>query len=171
MKTPPTPEQVTGQVLTATAPFRVQLLRLLSMLGLLAASLGTADFTGLLPILPEGWDKWLVTIGLFAASIKQGILWLGDLLDNGKQDGSFKLPLLLLLCVSSLFIFSSCMVGIDGQGNWQLRPDPKSVDATLSYFLRQAPSSSKDASVEWEYYDADGNVIPPEQYDAYGIKP
>lgn len=114
MKT--TPEEVLAKVEATTTPFRVQALRVLSMIGLLAASIGTADMTGIITLLPEEWGPWLISAGLFAASIKQGVLWIGDLLDNGKQDGSFKIGLWLMLVAVSVLLLSSCGMQVTADG-------------------------------------------------------
>lgn len=68
-------------------------------------------------------------------------------------------------------LLASCMVGVDEAGNYSVRPDPNSIDAVLKYAIRQEPDA-KGATVEWEYYDPKtGEVIPREDYAAWGIKP
>jgi hypothetical protein len=101
-------EEVKGQVLTTVEPFRVQALRIVSMLGLIAAAIGAADFTGVASFLPPDVAGWLVTGGLAAASVKQGALVVGDYLDNGKRDNSFKFPAVLFLAALAFLALPSC---------------------------------------------------------------
>lgn len=101
------------ELVTISEPFRVQAMRVISFIGLLAAALGSADFTGIIHILPPEASKWLITLGLLAASTKQLVLWLGDILDNGKQDGSYKLGLFLLVFATlGCLLLPSCMPGV-----------------------------------------------------------
>ena len=68
-------------------------------------------------------------------------------------------------------ILTSCVVGVDAEGGWSVRPDPKSIDAGLKYLIRHEDDGAKDGLTEWEYYDADtGKKIEPADYAAYGIE-
>ena len=58
----------------------------------------------------------------------------------------------------------SCIVGVDEQGDWNIRTDPKVVDAGLDYLIRQ------DDRGEWIYFDVEtGERIPAEDYHLYDI--
>jgi len=69
-------------------------------------------------------------------------------------------------------LLTSCAAGVDKDGNYIVRPDPHSVDAILKYAIRREDAEdAKGGPVEWEYYDpATGEVIPEEDYAAWGIK-
>lgn len=70
----------------------------------------------------------------------------------------------LLLC--------ACTVGVDAEGGWSIKPDPRTVDAGLRYLIRHDEDSAKAGLTQWKYYDpATGEEIPEEDYAAWGIKP
>lgn len=104
-----TPEEVGEKLIEKTQGAKIQALRFLAMLGLALSAIAAADISGIISILPEDAAGWAMTIGLFAASAKQGVMWLGDVIDNGKTDGSFKLQALaLLLAAGCLLSLPSC---------------------------------------------------------------
>lgn len=71
---------------------RIQTIRVLQLIALLASFIGGADFLNLLAIFPPETSKWLILTGpTFAASVKPIILLIGDYMDNGTIDKSFKL--------------------------------------------------------------------------------
>lgn len=84
------------------------LLRLVGILGFIIAALGAGNLEWVQMTFPAVAPH-LVTIGLLAAAGDKGLRWLGDLLDNGKIDGSFPtglglflLPFLGLFCLLSV---------------------------------------------------------------------
>lgn len=89
------------------ARFKIQALRILSMVGGILAAIGTLNLAGVAALLPENVAGWITFVGLMCMSAKQAVMWLGDLLDNGKQDGSFHILWLILLIPASLF-FGGC---------------------------------------------------------------
>jgi hypothetical protein len=76
-------------------------------------------------------------------------------------------------CVALLLLLPGCMVGVDGEGNYSVRPDPRTMDVALKYLIRhEEDEDSKGGLVEWEYYDpATGEEIAEEDYAVWGIKP
>lgn len=67
-------------------------------------------------------------------------------------------------------LLTSCVVGVDEQGGWSVRPDPKTIDTAFRYAIRH-DTGEKGKPVEWVYYDpATGKEIPAEDYAAWGIK-
>lgn len=88
------------------------------MIGLAAAAVAAADLNGLTSVLPPEVAKWVLSAGLFAAALKNGILFVGDLLDNGKQDGSFKLQAVALpfLALAALTLPSCSGIGVTEDG-------------------------------------------------------
>ncbi len=67
-------------------------------------------------------------------------------------------------------LMSSCVVGVDAEGGWSIKPDPRTVDAGLRYLIRQDEESAKSGLVQWEYFDPEtGEKIPPEDYASWGI--
>jgi formate hydrogenlyase subunit 4 len=85
--------------------WRLQVIRILQLLGILAGFVGGADFLQLLAIVPPETSKWLLVSGpAFAAGIRPLILLVGDYLDDGVKNDSFKislvlLPFLVLMCL------------------------------------------------------------------------
>ena len=101
-----------GVLVTAGPPlWRVQTVRVLQLLGILSGFLGGADFMQLLVLMPPDAAKWLLVAGpTFAACSKPMILLIGDYMDDGVKNDSFKvgaflLPFLALLCILG---FSGC---------------------------------------------------------------
>lgn len=114
-----TPDQIIGEVKTYAEPFRVQAMRVIAFLGLLISGIGSADITGIIALLPEGWAEYWLTIGLFAASSKQAVLSAGDFLDNWKMDNSFKLNSVMLpflFILAGVVLISSCGISITEDG-------------------------------------------------------
>lgn len=71
-----------------------------------------------------------------------------------------------------VLLLSSCTVGVDAEGGWSLKPDPRTIDAGLKYLIRHEEDSAKGGMTEWNYYDpATGEEIAEEDYAAWGIKP
>lgn len=98
----------------ATPPlWRLQLVRSLQIIGVLGGFLGGADFLQLLTILPPDVAGWLLIAGpAFAAGSRPLIELVGDLVDDGIKNDSFKIPMgLFLLATASLLLgfgLSSC---------------------------------------------------------------
>lgn len=67
---------------------------------------------------------------------------------------------------------TSCVVGVDGEGNYTARPDPVTMDVALKYLIRheQDEDGSKGGLTAWDYFDpATGEKIKQEDYAAWGI--
>lgn len=103
--------ETTLTVLESSPKWRLQTIRVLQLLGILSGFLGGADFLQLLVLMPPDVSKWLLVTGpAFAAGSKPLIMLIGDYLDDGVKNDSFKvgtfiLPFLALLCVLG---FSGC---------------------------------------------------------------
>lgn len=102
--------------------WRVQLVRLLQLLGIGAAFVGGAEFMKIVTMLPPEWAAWLLTAGpALAVASKPAIEFIGDMVDNGKPDGSFRLPIVFLLATLSLVLtgcsgFAVSGFGLDAEG-------------------------------------------------------
>jgi len=90
------PEELKAAVISTVEPFRVQALRIVAMVGAFITAAGMVDFTGVASILPADIAAWLLIVGPLLMGSEKGLLVLGDYLDNGKRDNSFKLPAVLL---------------------------------------------------------------------------
>jgi hypothetical protein len=92
------PMQVEATLVSAGPPlWRLQLIRILQLIGILAAFIGSADFLQLLAIVPPDTAKWLIVSGpAFAAAVKPLITLIGDYLDDGVKNDSFKVSMVLL---------------------------------------------------------------------------
>jgi hypothetical protein len=99
-----------------TAGFRVQVLRVIAAAGMILAALAAADLTGVANILPDPYAGWVLAGGLMASGLKQVLLIIGDLMDNGKQDGSFKIPVILLLGCLACLCLTSCALSVTEDG-------------------------------------------------------
>jgi len=103
--------ETTLTVTPETPKWRLQTIRVLQLLGVIAGFVGGADFLQLLAVLPPETSKWLLVSGpAFAAGIKPLLMLIGDYLDDGVKNDSFKvgafiLPFLALLCVPG---FTGC---------------------------------------------------------------
>ena len=135
--------------------------------------LGGLDLSGIIDVLPPQVATGLATALPLLAGVVHLIRALGDFIDDGKINGSFR-PLLLVLLLAALMLSPACTVGVDSSGGWSVRPDPKTIDAGLRYLIRheEDPDGSKSGLTQWKYYDpATGEEIPEEDYAAWGIKP
>ena len=106
-------EYNTDLTVVPTAKWKLQVLRLIQFLGFLSLSLGGAELNGFIQILPKGWGPWLVTLGPTLLASKPLLQILGDWLDNGKPDNSFKLQSMILpffLVIAPMFsiVLVSC---------------------------------------------------------------
>lgn len=77
--------------LSVSPGWRVQFLRVLQVIGHGATGTGLAALTGLLPIMPASVGIWVALIGQGLAASKPLCQFVGDLIDDGKVDGSFRL--------------------------------------------------------------------------------
>lgn len=94
-------------VISTPPLWRVQMVRVLQLIGIFGGFLGGADFLQLLAIFPPDAAAWLLVAGpAFAAGSKPLVMLIGDILDDGQKNDSFKLPLIALFCC--LFFTSSC---------------------------------------------------------------
>ena len=105
METNKTQNEITLKSEFTRTPLRLQMVRLLQVLGVLAGFMGGADYLDLVALLPDvAWSKWLLVSGpAFAAAVKPVVLLVGDIVDDGLRNDSFKitvvvLPFLCLMC-------------------------------------------------------------------------
>ncbi len=105
--------QVEATLVSVGPPlWRLQLIRVLQLLGIIAAFIGSADFLQLLAIVPPDTAKWLIVSGpAFAAAVKPLITLIGDYLDDGVKNDSFKVSMILL---PFLFLFFLLLPGCAG---------------------------------------------------------
>lgn len=112
-------------VLSAPPLWRVQMVRVLQLIGIFGGFVGGADFLQLVAIMPPDVAAWLVIAGpAFAAGSKPLVMLIGDILDDGQKNDSFKLPLVaFFLCLGSLAVLAlgSC-ANVPGLG-FAITPD------------------------------------------------
>lgn len=92
--------------------WRTQTVRVLQLIGIIAAFLGGADFMQLMSIVPPDVAAWLIVAGpAFAAGAKPLILMIGDYMDDGVKNDSFKIRSILLpfLLCSVILTLPSCV--------------------------------------------------------------
>lgn len=101
--------------------WRIQTIRVLQLIGLLAAFVGGADFLQILALVPHDVASWLVVAGpTFAAGAKPLLMLIGDYLDDGVKNDSFKitnviLPMLIPLTVIGYILCLSGCAGVSVQ--------------------------------------------------------
>jgi hypothetical protein len=121
------------------------------------------------------------TVVRFATSGKVSIFQDDSANDSGGKSGggsggSWLLAMMATaaggLSMAGALLLSSCVVGVDDAGNYSLRPDPNTVDVALKYLIRHEDDDAKSGMTRWTYHDpATGELIPEEDYAAWGIKP
>lgn len=154
MKTPNI--TTTVELKTLPPPWRLRLVYVLQLIGILAGFIGGADFLQLIALLPPDTSAWLLVAGpAFASGAKPLITLVGDVLDDGVKNDSFKLtPLLVIgMCVLCL---PSCTVSLTPDGKPQIGVDPVALAQAIDAYQRK--NDSKNATVV--VLDSNGNVVP-----------
>ncbi len=106
-----TPMQVEATLKAIGPPlWRLQLIRTLQVVGLLLAFTGTADFMNLLQILSPEAASWMAISGTaLRFGIEPIVMLIGDLLDDGVKNDSFKISMVMLPFLFLAFlILTSC---------------------------------------------------------------
>ena len=90
--------------------WRLQMIRILQVIGLLLAFTGTADFMNLLQIFSPEAASWMAISGTALRFGTEPIVMLiGDLLDDGVKNDSFKISMIMLPFLFLAFlILTSC---------------------------------------------------------------
>lgn len=107
------PVQVLSKLTSLGPPlWRSQIIRVLHILGIIMAFIGGADFLNLLAFFPAETAKWLMISGpALATSAKPLVMLIGDYVDDGVKNNSFKvdqLPVLLLVVGLASLLLPSC---------------------------------------------------------------
>ncbi len=96
----------------------VTILRFLTFLGSGLSTLAALDLTGVASLLEPGMSKYLLAAGPAALAVKELVVVLGDLFDDGKPNKSFKIGLFCFaMAVLTVPFLSSCATppGITGE--------------------------------------------------------
>jgi hypothetical protein len=109
----------------------VTILRFLTFIGSGLTTIAALDLTGIANLLDQGRAQYLLLAGPAALSLKELVVVLGDLFDDGKPNKSFKLGLFCFaMAVLTLPFLSSCAVppGVAGEfiskdGVLKIHPD------------------------------------------------
>lgn len=109
----------------------VTILRFLTFVGSGLSTLAALDLTGVASLLEPGMSKYLLAAGPAALAVKELVVVLGDLFDDGKPNKSFKIGLFCFaMAVLTLPFLSSCAMppGITGEfiskdGRIRVNPD------------------------------------------------
>lgn len=114
---------------------KVPFLRILTAVGSGLSALALLDLSGVANVLDPRLAGYLLAAGPIALALKELVVGVGDLLDDGKANKSFKLPLVLLLLALILMpIFASCTLDA-AAGRATLDADAETVRA-VNEFLR-----------------------------------
>lgn len=100
----------------AEALWKLQVIRLLQLIGYGALAVGGAEWTGIIAVLPTHVAAWLVSIGPLLVASKPLVEFLGDWFDDGILNKSFKIPGALLMILACCLFFASC-------ANFGITPD------------------------------------------------
>lgn len=107
--------------------------RILSVLAAVAAfltMLGGLDLSGIIDVLPPKVATGFATALPLLAGVVHLLNALGDFLDDGKINGSFKSFLVALLLVALTLSFASCAIAFDpATGRLSVATDPGAVSA------------------------------------------
>lgn len=160
-ETAPTPETFASELLVAPPLWRLQLVRVLQVIGILLGAVGGADWINLIALFPEETAKWLAVSGpAFAAAVRPVIEFFGDWIDDGQLNKSFRISAILLpMALVFSLALSSCAGVTSG---WTGQPIPtvpvqrtdgtgRPIDIAASDVLRAEQSPSGTA---WGLYDA-----------------
>ena len=109
----------------------VSILRFLTAVGAGLTTLASLDLTGIAPLFDDNVAIYLLATGPAALCLKELVVVLGDWLDDGKPNQSFKVALLAVaLVVAALPLLVSCTTPppVDGSignqdGRFTLHPD------------------------------------------------
>jgi hypothetical protein len=107
--------------------------------------IGGLDLTEILPLLPNPVAAWLTLALPVVVTVGKIVLIIGDLLDDGIRNDSFKggTWLLLLIAVLACSGLSGCVAALDQHGDWSFRTDPHVVDRVLDHVLVVDDKGSK----------------------------
>ena len=87
----------------------VTILRFLTFIGSGLSTLAALDLTGVASLLEPGMAKYLLAAGPAALAVKELVVVLGDLFDDGKPNKSFKIGLFCFaMAALTLPFLSSC---------------------------------------------------------------
>lgn len=87
----------------------VTILRFLTFIGSGFSTLAALDLTGVASLLDPGMAKYLLAAGPAALAVKELVVVLGDLFDDGKPNKSFKIGLFCVaMAILTLPFLSSC---------------------------------------------------------------
>ena len=87
----------------------VTILRFLTFIGSGLSTLAALDLTGVASLLDPGMAKYLLAAGPAALAIKELVVVLGDLFDDGKPNKSFKIGVFCFaIAILTLPFVSSC---------------------------------------------------------------
>jgi hypothetical protein len=112
---------------------KAKLLRLLSVVGLVLAALASLDLTGYTALLPPAYAGKALAAGLIIAALRDLILAIGDVADDGKRNHSWQ-PLVVWMVVP-LFLLAlpSCSVRLGADGSKDATLDgPGAAQAVLA---------------------------------------
>jgi succinate dehydrogenase hydrophobic anchor subunit len=123
--------------------------RILSVLAAVAAfltMLGGLDLSGIIDVLPPKVATGFATALPLLAGIVHLLNALGDFIDDGKINGSFKSSLVVLLLVALTLTFSSCTLAVDpATGRLGLATDPEAVSAVVERLNQRLNEKLQDA--------------------------
>jgi len=124
--------------------WKQRILLFITGLGTLLAGLGTLPVDSADLPMPQEWRPYILSIGLFAVTISKWLPILGDILDDGKVNQSFKIGMWLLvvaLVLSPIVLLTGCEglsvsaltpygnVSTDANGNITIAPRPVIIPA------------------------------------------
>lgn len=145
-------KDLAGVLVSSPPLWRLQMVRVLQLLGIFGGFLGGADFLQLLAILPPETAAWLLIAGpAFAAGSKPLVMLIGDIVDDGQRNDSFKLPVILFLACCAAFGSLALNACAPGMG-FAVTPDGCALatytDARTGQTFRAGPCVGPDGMVD-----------------------
>jgi hypothetical protein len=130
---------------------KTKLLRILSFIGLIIAALGAIDLNGLVSILPADTAGYVLAAGLILSAVKEIVLVVGDVADDGQRNGSFKLPLIVLFCSLLCLALPGCVTS---------RTTITSPDGTVTVTESSGPDAGAAQAAAYAAAYAASRIIP-----------
>lgn len=114
--------------------WKQHVLTFLTVIAGICTMIGGLDLTEIKPMLPDHIAAWLVLALPAVITTGKIVTLIGDLLDDGIKNDSFKGGgpwVLLLAIVLGSQLLTGCVASLDAAGDWSFRADPRVVDSII----------------------------------------
>lgn len=133
-------------------------LQFLAAVAALASGVAGLDLAGVVHLIPSPWDAWVAVAPAGAATVFHFLIGIGDLLDDGQKNDSFKVRLLPWLLLAPVALcFSSCAGVISGATGQPIPSTPVQREGGPPVNVATADLFGAEAApptTVWGLYDA-----------------